>query len=140
MTKTKKKTIRMGRPKVEIDWQKFEFACKLLATKEEICGLLEVSDATLQRNIKEKYDDTFEGVLKKYSGEAKISLRRWQMKKAQDGSVPILIWLGKQHLGQRDKNEISGIDGGTIDIKLDFANDTNKNKTDPIPETERGDI
>ena len=33
----------------------------------------------------------------------RTSLRRWQYEKAKDGNVAMLIWLGKQLLGQRDR-------------------------------------
>ena len=36
-----------------------------------------------------------------------MSLRRKQKEVAMNGSVPMLIWLGKQHLGQRDNPEDS---------------------------------
>lgn len=32
-------------------------------------------------------------------------LRKWQWKAAEEGSIPMLIWLGKQELGQSDKIE-----------------------------------
>lgn len=93
---------RMGRPPIRVDWEKFEFACRLLATMAEICGLLKISEAALQRKIKEKYGDTFEGTLKRLSGEAKVSLRRKQMQVAMEGNVSMLIWLGKNILDQKD--------------------------------------
>lgn len=37
----------------------------------------------------------------------KISLRRKQFEIAMQGKVPMLIWLGKQWLGQSDKTELS---------------------------------
>ncbi len=43
-----------------------------------------------------------------------ISLRRMQVKKAQEGDVPILIWLDKQCLGQSEKHELSGPADGPI--------------------------
>ena len=35
----------------------------------------------------------------------KMSLRRWQYEKAKDGNVAMLIWLGKQYLGQSDRQD-----------------------------------
>ena len=35
----------------------------------------------------------------------KLSLRHWQMNAAKSGNVQMLIWLGKQYLGQRDAVE-----------------------------------
>ncbi|HLC04806.1 MAG TPA: hypothetical protein VJK02_17360 [Anaerolineales bacterium] len=37
-----------------------------------------------------------------------MSLRRLQLAKAKRGNVVMLIWLGKQFLGQSDKREVSG--------------------------------
>jgi hypothetical protein len=34
-----------------------------------------------------------------------MSLRRLQAKKAAEGNVTMLIWLGKQYLGQSDRQE-----------------------------------
>jgi hypothetical protein len=44
-----------GRPKTVIDWQKLEFGCQIQATKEEICKWLNVSEPTLEKEIKLKY-------------------------------------------------------------------------------------
>jgi hypothetical protein len=38
----------------------------------------------------------------------KASLRRMQFKAAEDGNVTMLIWLGKQFLGQKDQRHIDG--------------------------------
>ena len=35
----------------------------------------------------------------------RTNLRQWQLKRARDGSDTMLIWLGKQLLGQSDKLE-----------------------------------
>jgi len=97
----------IGRPPKEINWDKFETACDLLATKDEICGLLNVSDSTLSRHVKQKYDSTFEEVLKSRGSSAKVSLRRIQFKLAEK-SAGMAIFLGKNYLGQKDTHEIEG--------------------------------
>jgi hypothetical protein len=43
-----------------------------------------------------------------------VALRRRQFKAADDGNPTMLIWLGKQYLGQADKPEVTGKDGGPI--------------------------
>ena len=103
-----------GRPKRVIDWQKFEFGCQINATKEEICKWLNISNTTLERLIKGQDGETLEWVYKKLSVDGIISLRRMQLKKAQEGNVPMLIWLGKQYLGQSEKHELCGPAGGPI--------------------------
>ena len=47
---------------------------------------------------------------------SKTSLRRWQYEAAKRGNASLLIWLGKQYLGQKDRHEQSGPDGGQIEI------------------------
>lgn len=47
----------------------------------------------------------FSDVYKKYSAKGKISLRRYQFQQAEK-STAMAIWLGKQYLGQTEK-EIS---------------------------------
>jgi len=47
-----------------------------------------------------------------------LSIRRKQAELAMDGNVTMLIWLGKQRLGQRDRfdTEHSTPDGGGITV------------------------
>jgi hypothetical protein len=49
------------------------------------------------------------------------SLRRKQFEAAMNGNTTILIWLGKQYLGQRDKREMSGPDGVPSSISVRFV-------------------
>lgn len=108
--------MKTGRPrKSKINWRNFEFACRLMATKEEILSDInasrtlkdQISEATFSRRIEERYSDTFEGVLKRFSSSAKVSLRRLQFKAAEKGNVSMLIWLGKNCLDQVDTKEIT---------------------------------
>ena len=97
-----------GRPIIELtekDWNTVEKLCSLHCTGEEIAGILDIDYDTLNTRIKEKYDYGFSDYFKKHSAYGKISLRRKQYEVATSGSVPMLIWLGKQYLGQKDKHE-----------------------------------
>ena len=76
---------------------------RISCTRDEICGILDMSITTLNRRLKERGTENFEALYKKHCGEGKMSLRRQQWKSAENGSVPMQIWLGKQWLGQRDK-------------------------------------
>lgn len=49
----------------------------------------------------------FAGELERGREEGKMSLRRKQFEVALSGNVSMLIWLGKQMLGQTDKQEIN---------------------------------
>lgn len=94
-----------GRPKKELDIKKFEALCKMHCTEPEIASVLEMDTVTLERRVKEQYGDVFSVILKKLSQGGKASLRRTQFKLAEK-NVAMAIWLGKQYLGQVDKQEI----------------------------------
>lgn len=62
----------------------------------------------------------FRHIMSKKRAGGKASLRRMQWKSAEDGNTTMLIWLGKNILGQTDKvqNEISGPNGAPVQINL----------------------
>ena len=95
----------VGRPATPIDKNQFESLCNLQCTLEEIAGFFKCCDDTINNWCKSTYGDNFSGVYKMYSQNGKISLRREQFKLAQKGNSSMLIWLGKQYLGQSDKVE-----------------------------------
>ena len=104
-----KRAGKTGRPKLVIDWKVFETACKLFATKNEICGLLEVSDSTLSRKVKVEYGVTFDEYIKQGHSFAKVSLRRNQFKLSEK-SAAMAIFLGKNYLDQKDVHGL-GVSG-----------------------------
>lgn len=103
----KKTNNPVGRPAIPIDKNQFESLCNLQCTLEEIAGFFKCCDDTINNWCKATYGDNFSGVYKIYSQNGKISLRREQFKLAQKGNASMLIWLGKQWLGQTEKVEQS---------------------------------
>jgi len=95
----------MARPKKVIDWEQFDELCSILCTQEEIASVLKVSVSTLKRMVKAEKGESFDLYYKKASAGGTTSLRRLQFKAAEGGNVTMLIWLGKQLLGQSDKIE-----------------------------------
>ena len=95
----------MGRPAKEISAEQFESLCNLQCTLTEIAGFFKCSEDTIERWCKKTYKLNFADCYKKYSQNGKISLRRAQWRLAEKGSASMLIWLGKQWLGQTDKVE-----------------------------------
>lgn len=96
---------KMGRPRKEIDKQKFETLCAIFCTEEEIANIFDCSIDTVNNWCKRTYKATFSEVYKKKSSTGKMSLRRMQYKAAEAGNVSMLIWLGKQYLGQKEQQE-----------------------------------
>lgn len=89
-----------GRPRKEADPDIILRLASIGCSQDEIGRVTGISAATISRN--------FEGAYKKGVAEMKMSLRQKQYKLAMKGNVTMLIWLGKQHLGQSDKRELTG--------------------------------
>lgn len=86
----------MARPKKKIDYDLVKKLAEIQCTQEEISNILDISVRTLQR------DKEFCRIFNMSRENGKMSLKRWQFKRAEQGSDRMLIWLGKQYLGQRD--------------------------------------
>lgn len=106
---------KMGRPKKDEDFnfQQFELLCSLpsmACTQDTICdimsaGGIQYSKSTLQRIVKEHYGCTFDQFRLQKQGGIKAKLALKQIDVALKGSVPMLIWLGKNVLDQSEKVE-----------------------------------
>ena len=92
-----------GRPRKELDQQTFEKLCEIQCTLTEIAGVLRVSEDTVERWCERTYELGFAECFKKFSAAGKTSLRRHQFELARKGNATMLIWLGKQYLGQTEK-------------------------------------
>ena len=105
----------MSRKKIVFSDEQFKY-CENMATihctGEEIASVMGVNYDTLNRIIKEKYKKTVAEFCAERNNAGKASLRRWQWKAAEAGNVTMLIWMGKQYLGQTDANrvEVANID------------------------------
>lgn len=109
-----------GRPKKEIDQKEFEGLCELQCTLNEVCGFFDVTDKTLNAWCKQTYGATFSEVFAKKRQAGKISLRRKQYQTAMSGNPRLLIWLGKQWLGQSE-SPAESIDTEDADSYFDEA-------------------
>lgn len=97
----------MGRPPKVVDWKQVQLMCKIQCTESEIASVLEIHIDTLYEKCKAEHGMTFPEYFKQFSENGKMSMRRAQYKKALEGHPTMLIWLGKQMLGQRDQVEFS---------------------------------
>lgn len=95
-----------GRPRIEIDEEAFKKLCGIQCTLDEVASFFNCSPDTIERWCKRELKITFAEAFKKHSANGKISLRRWQFKMAEH-NVSMAIWLGKQYLGQTEKQEVA---------------------------------
>lgn len=89
---------KTGRPAKDIKPREVLSLATVGCTDAEIAVLLDCGETTIKRR--------FGPALKRGRAEARVSLRREQFRLALAGNATMLIWLGKQLLGQ--KNEPHG--------------------------------
>lgn len=104
------------------DWEQIEEMCLIQCTGKEIANVMRVSYDTLERRIFEEYEVSVADYIEKIAAPGKMSLRRSQYKNAvENNNTAMQIWLGKQWLNQRDKEEID--QNTTIRIVDDTSKD-----------------
>jgi DNA-binding CsgD family transcriptional regulator len=89
-------------------------------TNKEIAEALGYDDSTLKRK--------FENFLTKGKANLKQRLKRKQIEVALAGNVSMLIWLGKNYLGQADKIDENG-DFEIIINRVDVKGEKREEKT-----------
>ena len=105
-----------GPKPLDIDSKQVEALASYGCTKTEIAAFFGCNETTIRKRFSEN--------LIKGKESGKIRLRKKQFEMAMKGNVSMLIWLGKQTLGQKDQQ---GIDG---DLRVTI----NKIITDERPE------
>jgi len=94
----KKLPPKIGRPLKQVDAALVKDLASIFCTMDEMAAIVGVSVDTLERRYAE--------AMKRGRETAKSSLRRLQWKAAKKGNTSILIWLGKNYLGQREPSMI----------------------------------
>lgn len=89
-----KEGLVVGRDRKVIPQDEVQHLASVGCTDREIAEWFAVDENTLRYNFKD--------YLAKGRSELKHSLRRTQLRVALDGNVSMLIWLGKNILGQSD--------------------------------------
>ena len=95
-----------GRPTKPIDYPKLDAMCAIHCTGEECASILSVSYEHLNNQLKRDGHSGFLEYFRIKGSSGKMSLRRKQHEQAMSGNSVMLIWLGKQWLGQSDKQVI----------------------------------
>ena len=92
----------MARPKkYDIDKTQVEKLASYGCTVREVANFFGCSEDLIKKSYSQ--------FMTKGKHKGKIRLRQMQWRSAENGSVPMQIWLGKQVLGQTDKQELTEI-------------------------------
>lgn len=120
--------------------QMFVKLCSCFCDKDEVCAIMGVSQGELDSLIDASCDDvqasggrvTFEDAFKVYSAGGRASLRRMQFKQAMSGDKSMLMWLGKQYLGQSDRTAQQAVGVASRQVEEQASCDEAVKPTDAI--------
>lgn len=102
-----------GRPRAILDRELIERLAGADCSIEEIAAFTGVSRDTIERRAR---DSIKFGALK-----GKVALRLKQRQLAMQGNVTMLIWLGKQCLGQTDQPSQGSVDAQAVGAAIRAA-------------------
>jgi predicted metal-binding transcription factor (methanogenesis marker protein 9) len=93
----------MSRPEKPIDWKRVDelLMCGCLGT--EIAACFDMHPTTFYERVADKYKMSFTNYMSQKRSHGDTLLREAQHKKALKGDNSMLIWLGKNRLGQKDQ-------------------------------------
>ena len=100
MIKEKKKKRKYNGLLLDIDPTQVEKLAMMHCTNKEIAAFFNCDEKTIYNR--------FADVVAKGKEKGKSRLRQLQWNSAEKGNVAILIWLGKQYLGQKEPSLFSG--------------------------------
>lgn len=99
----------------------FEELCKIMCTKQEIMRVMGKSEKEMNDFCLTEYGKGFDEAYDTFSDFGRVNLRRAQLESAiNDKSVPMMIFMGKNMLGQSDNGQ-QAQGNGTINIVSDIT-------------------
>lgn len=106
---SKRGVLGDGQPKILIPYDQVRKLARIQCTQQEIASVLDISVDTLQR------DEKFNEIYQHWMNHGRAAVRRAQYRAMLKGDGTMLIWLGKQYLGQREPpREITGAGGAPL--------------------------
>ncbi len=100
------KKLKRGRPKFIIDWKVVDKLLEADCEGTEIAAHLGIGPDTLYDRCVKENDMIFSEYLREKKANGNSLLKVAQFKKAMSGDNTMLIWQGKQRLGQRDRKDV----------------------------------
>jgi hypothetical protein len=108
--KPKAEKPKVGRPEIPVDENVVRRLAQAGVPVTDISHIVGLSRTRLY--------ERFGTLLDKSAAEGSVSLRIKQHALALNGNVTMLVWLGKNRLGQTDKQEVGGPNGQRQSIEI----------------------
>jgi hypothetical protein len=100
----------MSRPEIPIDWDKVDYLLKAGCLGTELAATFAMHPDTFYRRVEEKYAMGFTAYMQQKRADGDACLRAKQFERAlgltETGDNNMLIWLGKNRLGQRNEDKL----------------------------------
>jgi hypothetical protein len=106
-----------GRPKAQYDLNVVAACGRFKATQETMAEIFGVSRKTINIEMQNP-EGAFCYTYKSAHSNARMTLSEAQWAKAMEGDNTMLIWMGKQHLDQKDKSETTGDNTHSVDSQF----------------------
>jgi hypothetical protein len=101
----------MSRPEIPIDWDRVDHLLKAGCLGTEVAATFAMHPTTFYRRVEEKHGMSFTEFLQEKRANGDAAIRNKQYEKAlgltDTGNDTLLIWLGKNRLGQRNEDKLS---------------------------------
>ena len=122
---------KAGRKPLDIPKDKFEVLMGIpLVTGEIICDFFKIHKNSLNNWVKKNYKCTFDDLKKAQHSQVKLKLTAKQYELAMKGDRAMLIWLGKQWLGQTEKVETKNETKEVTEFKIGWGDEINPSSPD----------
>ena len=90
--------------RIDFDYKQLTGLAQMQCTFEEIANFFNCSVKTVQRRYDD--DEQFADIIEKGRATGKYYVRKKQFEIMNSGNKQLAIWLGKQYLNQKDKQEV----------------------------------
>lgn len=120
-----------GRKEIPIDWDKVGLMLEAGCLGTEIAGEFNCHPDTIYNRCVEELGIKFSEFTRQKKNKGDGSLRIRQFREAMKGDKTLLIWLGKQRIGQRETpletQDFNGKLGDLLDMLMKMKKDSDEN-------------
>ena len=113
---------KVGRPELDLDWKKIDFLIEAGCSGYEIAAQLGINHETVYRRVREQYGQNFSDYVAKKLPKGDANIRVVQYQKALKGDNSMLIWLGKNRLKQKDREEVATNSPTKVVFEVNYGN------------------
>lgn len=109
------------------DWVMIGKLFQVFSTIPDVVYILNTTQRELNKKCKEEFNMTIKQFQEANYSVGRSSLRRAQYQTALKGNPTLLIWMGKQYLGQKE-NQTNQFDQVKFSVNYDFKNSQKDNQ------------